>query len=225
MKKIIFYSWQSDLPNATNRSFIEVALKKAAATITADRDIEVEPVVERDTEGVAGAPDISKTILDKIDRAAMFVGDVSIINQGAGGRPTPNPNVLVELGYAVKALGWERVSLVMNSQFGGPDLLPFDLKMRRVAIYSASENDKDRTPAKKGLEQTLEKQIRSILEVLPPEPLPSQPHENLIEAIEAQKPTRIRKAREYMEFLNQALEQNDRAPIPELSTMKPLSKP
>ena len=53
MRKTIFYSWQSDLPNATNRGFIQKTLEKAAAAISSDESIDVEPVVDRDTAGVA----------------------------------------------------------------------------------------------------------------------------------------------------------------------------
>jgi hypothetical protein len=38
MKSIVFYSWQSDLPNATNRGFIQQALDNVARAITADKD-------------------------------------------------------------------------------------------------------------------------------------------------------------------------------------------
>jgi len=34
MKQIVFYSWQSDLPNACNRGFIQGALENAAAADT-----------------------------------------------------------------------------------------------------------------------------------------------------------------------------------------------
>ena len=66
MKKIVFYSWQSDLPNSTNRGFIQQALEKAVSTIAGDNTVAVEPVVDRDTQGVAGAPDIASTILQKL---------------------------------------------------------------------------------------------------------------------------------------------------------------
>jgi hypothetical protein len=79
MLRHIFYSWQSDLPNATNRSFILKALENAAKDIAADETINVEPVIDRDTKGIAGAPDIAKTIFEKIDSADVFVADVSII--------------------------------------------------------------------------------------------------------------------------------------------------
>ena len=52
----IFYSWQSDLANPTNRGLIGFALEDAAKSL---RTIEVEPVLDRDTRGVPGSPDIA----------------------------------------------------------------------------------------------------------------------------------------------------------------------
>ena len=84
----VFYSWQSDSLPATNRNFILKALEDAAKAIREDDTIEVDPVVDRDTAGVPGAPDIASTILDKIDQAQAFVCDVTIINPGSVGRLT-----------------------------------------------------------------------------------------------------------------------------------------
>src|SRR6266702_580043 len=82
-KRIVFYSWQSDLDGKTTRSFIEEALKKAIKVLQKDDTLDVGLVIDRDTKDVPGSPDIAKTILEKIDRAQMFVGDVTIVNQGA----------------------------------------------------------------------------------------------------------------------------------------------
>lgn len=134
MPDTIFYSWQSDLPNNTNRSFIQQALEKAAKAIRNDQDLTVDPVIDRNTAGVPGSPDISSTILGKIDACQVFVCDVSIINSEAGNqtRLSPNPNVLIELGYAIGVLGSDRVIMVMNSAFGIREQLPFDLRLKRV---------------------------------------------------------------------------------------------
>jgi hypothetical protein len=104
----IFYSWQSDLAGAANRSFIQRALEDAATELQKE-DVTVEPVVDRDTAGVSGSPDIARTIFKKIEDSAVFVADVSIINARSRKRPTPNPNILVELGFALKALGEDRI--------------------------------------------------------------------------------------------------------------------
>src|SRR5260370_6957057 len=126
-RSLVFYSWQSDLPNKTNRSFIEDALEKAAKAIRDDDSIQVEPVIDRDTVGVAGSPEISKTIFSKIDQAKVFVCDISIINSGADARLAPNPNVLIELGYALKPLGENRIIMDLNDLNDIPEHLPFHL--------------------------------------------------------------------------------------------------
>src|SRR5438105_94039 len=105
MPHTIFYSWQSDLPNASNRGFIQTALERAGKALSADDALNVQPVIERDTQGIPGAPDIAKVIFEKIAAADVFVADVSIVTGQHEGRPSPNPNVLVELGYALKAIG------------------------------------------------------------------------------------------------------------------------
>ena len=63
----IFYSWQSDLPNNTNRGFILQALENAAKHIRSDESIDVEPVVDRDTLDVPGSPNIVAILSTAID--------------------------------------------------------------------------------------------------------------------------------------------------------------
>jgi len=157
----VFYSWQSDSPNNTNKNFILTALGKAIKEIADDGDLEVEPVVDRDTQGVAGSPDISASIFAKIDEASVFVCDVSIIEAKVQ-RPSPNPNVLVELGYAVKVLGWGRIVMVMNTFYGGPELLPFDLRGKRVSTYSINSDTETKAPERKKLQKTLTLALKTI---------------------------------------------------------------
>lgn len=167
MTSIIFYSWQSDLPNSTNRGFIQRALEQAAKEIRGDDKIAVEPVIERDTAGVPGSPDIAATILEKIDQCDIFACDVSIINQGATTRLTPNPNVLIELGYALKRLGWSRILMIQNTEFGNVEDLPFDLRMKRVIPYIAREEDENRAEERKKLKSTLVKALKEVFRHLP----------------------------------------------------------
>lgn len=159
----VFYSWQSDLPNSTNRSFIQKALEEAAKSIRSDDSIEIDPVIDRDTAGVPGSPDIANTIFSKIDGSDIFACDVSIINQGDNSRPTPNPNVLIELGYALKELKSKRIIMIMNTDSGGPELLPFDLSKKRVSTYCINENNENKSKERKKLTQILDNAIRTIL--------------------------------------------------------------
>ncbi len=162
-KCVVFYSWESDLPNSTNRGFIQKALEDAARTIRGNDSIKIDPVIDRDTSGVPGSPDIANTIFSKIDASDIFACDVSIVNQGEKSRPTPNPNVLIELGYAVKALKSERIIIIMNTAFGGPELLPFDLSKKRVSTYCISKDDADKSTERKKLTQLLVEAIKTIM--------------------------------------------------------------
>jgi hypothetical protein len=171
----VFYSWQSDLPNATNRSFIEKPLEDAAKAIRVDESIKIEPVIDRDTTGVPGSPDIANTILAKIEQSQVFVCDVSIINQGEKSRKTPNPNVLIELGYAIKTLGSDRILMIMNTAFGPPEQLPFDLSKKRVATYRMPEECKDRATERKALTSKLEEALRTIFNQIETQPSEESP--------------------------------------------------
>jgi len=158
----VFYSWQSDLPNPINRGFIQDALERAAKAIRQDDSITVEPRIERDTDGVPGSPDIATTIFEKIDTSQVFACDVSIINTEGKARPTPNPNVLIELGYAYKALTSERILMVMNTAFGEPELLPFDLSGKRVITYQLTTESQAKPTVRKELAKKLEQALRTI---------------------------------------------------------------
>ncbi|MFC1561258.1 hypothetical protein ACFL4V_02150 [Candidatus Latescibacterota bacterium] len=162
----IFYSWQSDLPNKINRSFIQNALKKAVKNIKQDDSIKVDPVIDRDTSGVPGSPDIVDTILEKIDSCSVFAGDVSIINATSKKRKTPNPNVLIEFGYALKRLGLSHIILVINEKYGDEKKLPFDLFKKRVIKYNLSDSasDDDRSIQRNSLEKKLTTALRSIFQ-------------------------------------------------------------
>jgi hypothetical protein len=164
-KKItIFYSWQTDLPNATNRAFIERALEKAIGSLNTDAETTLEPCLDRDTLEVPGTPDIPATIFDKIDQCHVFVGDVSILNATAtSGRKTPNPNVLLELGYAAKSLTWDNVICVFNKAYGDLKDLPFDLQRRRMSVYSVEKDQEQKAPERDRLASVLREALQAIL--------------------------------------------------------------
>jgi hypothetical protein len=163
MKRTIFYSWQSDLDPSGNRNLIEESLKRSIKSINRDDTETLEPVLDRDTAGVPGTPSISESIFFKITLADAFVADVSLINFAASGRPTPNPNVLVELGYAVAQLGWQRIILVQNTAYGSPEDLPFDLRGRRIIPYSYRRDANDRGATRALLQGRLEPAVKAAL--------------------------------------------------------------
>ncbi|MGT2481776.1 hypothetical protein ACU4GR_29680 [Methylobacterium oryzae CBMB20] len=171
MPQTIFFSWQADTATRVGRNLIERALEKALGRIGADTDVEEavrELEIDRDTKGVAGSPPIVDTIFKKIDAAAVFLPDLTFVGQRLDGRPTPNPNVLIEYGWALKSLSHGRVVPVMNTAFGEPtaENMPFDMRhLRNPILYRCAEDasEEERRQARERLAKELESRIRAVL--------------------------------------------------------------
>ncbi len=154
----IFYSWQSQSPEQINHYFIRDALKDAMGVIKNECGLDERPKVDHDTKGIPGLPDIVQTIFSKIEASFVFVADVSFTSKSDGNRLSANPNVLIELGFALHALGEERIILVMNEHFGSPkDQMPFNLASRRWPITYNLEPDSDKETRKKVKKELTEK--------------------------------------------------------------------
>lgn len=140
----IFYSWQSDLPNNNNRNFIQSCIDGVVSKYKNTMKIDAD----RDTQNETGSPDITNTIFEKIDECDLFVADISIINKSkyklfrSRKKALPNPNVLIELGYAACKLGWERIVCVYNTDYSPLEALPFDLRQHRITNYSLFRQNK-----------------------------------------------------------------------------------
>jgi len=107
-----------------------------------------------------------ESIFNKIDECDVFIGDISIINlhEDNTARRVPNPNVLIELGYAAAKLGWENIILIYNLDFGRIDDMPFDLRQRRPIFYDLSEENNSEKPEKKKI---LRSQLKnSLIEII-----------------------------------------------------------
>jgi hypothetical protein len=167
----VFFSWQADTETKTGRNLIERALERAASRTGDDTDVEEairDLSVDRDTKDVPGSPPIVDTIFQKIDKAAVFVPDLTFVGHRLDGRPTPNPNVLIEYGWALKSLGHRRIVPVMNTAFGQPsaDAMPFNLRhLRNPILYHCpmGADDEMRRQARENLARELEHAIRAVL--------------------------------------------------------------
>ncbi len=168
----IFYSWQSDLPRKLSREVIHCAAAKSVERLSLDASIEDSPRLDHDTKDVSGAPEIAQTIFGKIERCGIFLADLTFVGAtmpADGNKPAkkiPNPNVLLELGYAAAKIGWERIVLVMNSAFGSPDELIFDLRHRRFPLTFSLSPDtrKDVDSITNSLAEKLEEAFRSSMQ-------------------------------------------------------------
>jgi hypothetical protein len=133
----VFWSWQSDLLEKNNHFFVRDALALALKQVADDLALTEadRPEVDHDTKGKPGLVSIVDTIFEKINQAAVFVGDLTYVGKTEKGKLLPNPNVMIELGHAITSLGPERIILVSNRAYGGrPEDLPFDLRHRRAPI-------------------------------------------------------------------------------------------
>lgn len=90
-------------------------MEKAIKQLNQELEIEDALRLDHDTKGVEGSPDIASTILEKVDECDIFIGDISFIAKSKSNKYCPNPNVLIELGYALNCLSDARVINVMNS--------------------------------------------------------------------------------------------------------------
>lgn len=191
----VFFSWQSDTLDINGKQFIEDALKQAIQALSksqkVDEDIEVdepnrqhsdEEVIEeqvedaideeiefdKDTKDDTGSPPIFERVRDKIDNCALIVSDLTCIAERKNRQIIPNPNVLIEYGYAYKKLTWRRIVQVMNIAFGAPTLasMPFDMALHRLPIqYNLPDNatEKERAKELKKLSNTLKRAISNVL--------------------------------------------------------------
>lgn len=128
----IFYSWQSDTPRDIGKNFVRGALDAAVESLEID---EAErPGIDQDTAGVLGSPVVADTIFGKIRDAKVIVADVTLTGATPGGKRLINSNVALEVGYAIGVHGDGVLLKVMNTHYGPPEELPFDLAHRRWPV-------------------------------------------------------------------------------------------
>ena len=160
----VFYSWQSDLEGKYNRNFLEDAIEKSIKRVNQNTAKGPWLSLDKDTRGVPGSPDIVNTILQKIDRSVCFIADVTLIDT-IGHKKVANPNVMLEVGYALSSLGYERVILICNTSYGELKELPFDLGLKRIIQYryDATSSDEEKKAYKEKITSNLVDNMSSIV--------------------------------------------------------------
>ncbi|WP_135355109.1 hypothetical protein [Leptospira ryugenii] len=134
MSKTVFFAWQLDTNPDGNKNFIWNSLNESCKNLQESSVPELSPRPERDTLGISGTPNIVQTIFKKIDSCSFFIADVTFISKTQNEKYIVNPNVMLELGYAIKTIGWERTILVLNNAYGTAENLPFDIIQHRWPI-------------------------------------------------------------------------------------------
>ena len=75
----------------------------------------------------------------------------------------PNPNVMLELGYATHVVGWDKVICVLNSDYGAPENMPFDIASRRLTPFSLKDG-KSKGEVKRYIKSVIQDTVENILE-------------------------------------------------------------
>jgi hypothetical protein len=131
----VFWSWQSDTPGKIGRHFVREALEVAIEELKAGKETldessrpEAEDLhLDHDRKGLLGSPDLFTAIHTKIKQSTVFVGDVTPVAKTPAGKKIMNPNVAIELGIAMEALGTDSILFVMNKAYGDHSAMPFNL--------------------------------------------------------------------------------------------------
>jgi hypothetical protein len=182
MKLTIFYSWQSELPQKSNRHFIKKCLVDAVEQVSKLNDfVSVTFEIIEGIAGETGSVPVASTINEKrIPSCDIFVADLTTVTHRFPSsftdeqkaelrttiRPAPNANVLIEHGVAQKSIGVERIIGVMNNYYGSPrdepDRIPFDIRHLRYPIeFTAGETDNDISSQRKALTRDFKSAIES----------------------------------------------------------------
>ena len=175
----VFYSWQNDAPSSLNRGFIEQALLEAFKRLHLDATLENAP---RDTSAESGDTQIIvnpqstiETFLKKIDECAIFIADLTLVSLPKGAltnvtshpRHSPNPNVLVEFGYALRTHTQDQLIGIANTAYGRPDAtsLPFYLRhlCSPITYHLSNPGASDKPSQLENLIQTLVKTLSAVI--------------------------------------------------------------
>lgn len=223
----IFYSWQSDLDEKGNHYLIRDVLNQVVKDLQ-DEDPTLQLILDQDTRNERGSPNIVEVILRKIREAHIFVGDISLVNTSTESRPTPNPNVLIELGYALRGIDLSRIFFINNIAYGKPEHAPFDIRTNRIISYKylrkeedKGKEDKEKQVVQKTLAKGLKEDFSAIIKEIRTEQAQQQTEaqraaeeqgvNQVIRAITDNRPDQTMKVRAFMEDLIERLKKQ--APV------------
>lgn len=134
----IFFSWQSDIEG--NKAIIRKGIKDACKKLTQSNGYEIN--IDEATRDIPGSPTIEKAVMDKIAACDVFIADITPITQHYN-KQIPNPNVLIELGYALKCIELARIIIVAKKGDYKDNELPFDINHNRLGKFDGNQCDLD----------------------------------------------------------------------------------
>lgn len=138
----VFYSWQSDKQEVSQK--IEEALRNKFKKMS-KRGIDIELV--KATDGASGSRILEEMILENIKKCDFFIADLTPVTKftTADGKTKliPNPNCILEFGYALRHFSPECVIAYIQLEDGdNHHELPFDLNHRTYNHFKSGDNVK-----------------------------------------------------------------------------------
>lgn len=178
----VFFSFQMDTEDKYGKGFIQKAIEIAIQKL---KDENIEVTLDFGFRKTPGTPLLIDEMLKKSTESDMVIVDLTftsskewlqakkynvlgrqlrLLNK-VGDKKSPNPNVLLETGYAWAKKGTYRTLAVMNDAFGTPEELPVDLKGFRWGItYNLDETNYDsRKEVRKELAKDLYNAIKDAI--------------------------------------------------------------
>jgi hypothetical protein len=170
---VVFYAWQNQRLQRLNRHLIRIALNLAAKDISDDPTAGIQVRIESDTENELGHVPVTDTILRKIAACDAFVPDLTFVAKTEAGKLVPNPNVMLEYGYALRGKSHSVMIPVMNTAYGPPEHLPFDMGHLRYPLQyhlSVTATTRERRAVRRALKEEFEKILRLMIAGAPSRP-------------------------------------------------------
>lgn len=128
----LFFSWQSDIKR--NHENIRDALVMACDTIKKEGEFNIK--YTESTWERSGSPIIEKIVMEKAKDCDIFVADLTPIATTTQ-KSLPNPNVMLELGFAKSSLVDDAILLLYTGCIK-TETMPFDINHQRMSRFSKS---------------------------------------------------------------------------------------
>lgn len=159
MNYTVFFAYQTDIDEKYGKAFVQSAVESAIEKFKKNG---INITLDFGFRGTPGTPPLLDEMLKKSSQADMVIVDMSFtsskiwsdakrfrlfgreirILNNVKDKISPNPNVLLETGFAWAQKGTYRTLMVMNEAFGNASQLPVDLKGFRWGIrYNLDENN------------------------------------------------------------------------------------
>lgn len=159
----VFFSWQSDIPEL--RSYLTerlISVIKELEKAYPDKKL----ILDMDTRNCSGSQDIHKVVFKKIYNCSIFIADVSITNVTSIEKKLPNSNVMIELGFAIRSVGWDRIIQLFDEETWKPEQLPFDIRSHEDLVFSRTKNINKKEIT--DFENKLKEKLKKIIDENPP---------------------------------------------------------